>query len=127
MRIGIHSYACRTAGEYPACQTIVNNIQPCPKQCRYIALVGARTDSTTRYSHIQRTRSVANFRARALAYFRRLDARNACSSMRRGFCTLVLFIRKVSVVEEMLHVVELFYCWSHYNIIRPWKNLFLAH
>ena len=23
MRIGIHSYACRTAGEYPACPTIV--------------------------------------------------------------------------------------------------------
>ena len=45
MRIGIHSYACRTAGEYPACPTIVNNIQPCPKRCR--ALVGARTDSTT--------------------------------------------------------------------------------
>ena len=31
MRIGIHSYACRTAGEYPACPTIVNSIQPCPK------------------------------------------------------------------------------------------------
>ena len=27
MRIGIHSYACRTAGEYPACPMIVNNIQ----------------------------------------------------------------------------------------------------
>ena len=26
MRIGIHSYACRTAGEYPACPTIFNNI-----------------------------------------------------------------------------------------------------
>ena len=26
MHIGIHSYACRTAGEYPACPTIVNNI-----------------------------------------------------------------------------------------------------
>ena len=26
MRIGIHGYACRTAGEYPACRTIVNNI-----------------------------------------------------------------------------------------------------
>ena len=25
MRIGIHSYGCRTAGEYPACPTIVNN------------------------------------------------------------------------------------------------------
>ena len=34
MRISIHSYACRTAGEYPACPTIVNNIQPCPKWCR---------------------------------------------------------------------------------------------
>ena len=34
MRIGIHSYACRTAGEYPACPTIVNNIQPCPKRYR---------------------------------------------------------------------------------------------
>ena len=34
MRIGIHSYACRTTGEYPACPTIVNSIQPCPKQCR---------------------------------------------------------------------------------------------
>ena len=31
MRIGIHSYACRTAEKYPACPTIVNNIQPCPK------------------------------------------------------------------------------------------------
>ena len=26
MRIGIHSYGCRTAGEYPACPTIVNHI-----------------------------------------------------------------------------------------------------
>ena len=26
MRIGIHSYGCRTAGEYPACPMIVNNI-----------------------------------------------------------------------------------------------------
>ena len=26
MRIGIHSYGYRTAGEYPACPTIVNNI-----------------------------------------------------------------------------------------------------
>ena len=25
MRIGIHSYGCRTAGEYPACPTIVNS------------------------------------------------------------------------------------------------------
>ena len=34
MRIGIHSYACRTVGEYPASPTIVDNIQPCPKRCR---------------------------------------------------------------------------------------------
>ena len=26
MRIGIHSYGCRTTGEYPPCPTIVNNI-----------------------------------------------------------------------------------------------------
>ena len=26
MRIGIHSYGCRTAGEYPACPTIVNSM-----------------------------------------------------------------------------------------------------
>ena len=25
MRVGIHSYGCRTAGEYPACPTIVNS------------------------------------------------------------------------------------------------------
>ena len=35
MRIGIHSYGCRTAGEYPACPTVVNSIQPCPKRSRW--------------------------------------------------------------------------------------------
>ena len=53
-----------------------------------LVLVGARTDSTTRYSY--KTRGVANFRARALAY--KCTRRDA---MRRGFCTLVLFIRQV--------------------------------
>ena len=34
-------------------QTIVNNIQPCPKRCLLMPLVrvGVRTDSTTRYSY----------------------------------------------------------------------------
>ena len=54
----------RNARGYP---TIVNNIQPCSKRCLLMSLarVGARTDSTTRYSYV--TRGVANFRARALA------------------------------------------------------------
>ena len=40
----------RRASGYP---TIVNNIQPCPKLCLLmpLALVGARTDSTTSYSY----------------------------------------------------------------------------
>ena len=40
----------RSARGYP---TIVNNIQPCPKLCLLMPLarVGARTDSTTRYSY----------------------------------------------------------------------------
>ena len=43
----------RNARGYP---TIVNNIQPCPKWCLLMPLprVGARTDSTTRYSYIKR-------------------------------------------------------------------------
>ena len=57
MRIDIHSYAYRTAGEYPACRGCAR-----------------RTN-----------------RARALAYIVHETPRNACS-MRRGFCTLVLFI-----------------------------------
>ena len=76
MSIGIHSYACRTAGEYPACPTIVNNIQPCPTMP--LALVG----STTRYSYNARR---GQFPRTRIGIVRR-------SSMRRGFCTLVLFI-----------------------------------
>ena len=84
MRIGIHSYACRTAGEYPACPTIVNNIQPCPKRflLMLLALVGVRTDSTTRYSYNARRGQFPRMRIGIVQ----------CSSMRRGFCTLVLFI-----------------------------------
>ena len=52
MRIGIHSYGCRTAGEYPACPTIVNSFSLAQNDAA--SLVGARTDSTTRYSYIQR-------------------------------------------------------------------------
>ena len=62
MRIGIHSYDCRTAGEYPACLTIVNSFSlaqndaasPCLRE-----LTAPRVTATTR--------GVANFRARALA------------------------------------------------------------
>ena len=50
MRIGIHSCGCRTAGEYPACPTIVNSIQPCPKRSRWPLYI-ARTHSTARYSY----------------------------------------------------------------------------
>ena len=48
-----------------SCPRIVNDIQPCPKQCllMLLARVGARTDSTTRAAT---TRGVADFRARAL-------------------------------------------------------------
>ena len=78
MHIGIHSYACRTAGEYPACPTIVNNIQPCPKRCRY-PLFGARTDrSTTRYSEA--------WPISAHAYWHtRLDAMHAVYVCAEGF------------------------------------------
>ena len=57
MRIGIHSYGCRTAGEYPACPTIVNNVQPC--RWPLFELTAPRVTATTR--------GVANFRACALA------------------------------------------------------------
>ena len=81
MRIGIHSYGCRTAGEHPACPTIVNNIQPCHKT-KPLALVGARTESTTRYS----------YNARRGQFPRTRIGNSSQDSTRRGFCTLVLFI-----------------------------------
>ena len=71
----------RSARGYP---TIVNNVQPCPKGCLLmpLALVGARTESTTRYS----------FNTRSGQFPRtRIDIIQR-SSMRRGFCTSVLFI-----------------------------------
>ena len=80
MRIGIHSYGSRTTQLAQRLSTT----SALPKT-KPLALVGARTDSTTRYSC--KTRGVANFRARALAY--KCTRRDA---MRRGFCTLVLFI-----------------------------------
>ena len=46
MRISIHSYACRTAGEYPACPNCQQH-SALPKTMP-LALVGART---TRYSY----------------------------------------------------------------------------
>ena len=90
MCISIHSYACRTAREYPACPTIVDNIQPCPK------LVGARTDSTTRYSYNARR---GQFPQTHIGIVHK-TGRNACSSMRQGFCTLVLFILIVTVASD---------------------------
>ena len=89
MRIGIHSYGCRTAGNTQLAQRL-STTSALPKT-KPLALVGARTDSITRYSY--KTRDVANFRARALAYkcTRRDDA------MRRGFCTLVLFILSLTL------------------------------
>ena len=49
MRIGIHSYGCRTAGEHPACPTIGNSFSLAHNDAT--SPVGARTDSTTRYSY----------------------------------------------------------------------------
>ena len=73
MRIGIHSYGCRTAGEYPACPTIVNNIQPCPKAA----------GSTHHALLLQREA----WPIPAHAHWH-----SSQDSTRRGFCTLVLFI-----------------------------------
>ena len=72
MRIGIHSYACRAAGEYPARPTIVNNIQPCP--CWPFV---ARTDSTTRYSYNARRGQFPRTRIGIVHKTRH----NACSSL----------------------------------------------
>ena len=73
MRIGIHSYGCRTAGEYPAYPTIVSSFSLA--QCRYMEreLTAPRVTA--------KTRGVANFRACV-----------SQDSTRRGFCTLVLFM-----------------------------------
>ena len=51
MRIGIHSYGCRTAGEYiPSLPNDHQQHSALPITI-LLALVGARTDSTTRYSY----------------------------------------------------------------------------
>ena len=63
MRIDIHSYGCRTAGEYPACLTVVNNISLGPKRSRWPLLERELTAPCA----MATTRGVANFRARALA------------------------------------------------------------
>ena len=68
----------RRAIGYP---TIVNNIQPCPKLCLLMPLarVGARTDSTTRYSYNARRGQLPRMR---IGVIRRTS--KTCS-MRRGF------------------------------------------
>ena len=65
-----------------------------------LALAGARTDSTTRYSHNARRGQFPRTRIGIVHKTRRAQ----CSSMRRGFCTLVLFI---------LYYVFLFYGIFH--------------
>ena len=67
----LHSTHAETSEvSYPG---IVNDIMPCPKRCLLMLLahVGARTDSTTRGAT---TQGVANFRARALAYYAQYGA-----------------------------------------------------
>ena len=77
----------RRARGYP---TIVNNIQPCPKLCLLMPLarVGARTDSTTRYSYNVRRGQLPRTR---IGIVRRTRARRAVQYAPR-VCTLVLFI-----------------------------------
>ena len=58
-----------------------------------LALAGARTDSTMRYSYNSGRGQFPRTRIGIVHKTRR--AHSACSSMRRGFCTLVLFIHIV--------------------------------
>ena len=83
MRICIHSYGCRTAGEYPACPTIVNSFSLAQNDAA--SPVGARTDSTTRYSYNARRGQFPRMRIGH-------GIHSSQDSTRRGFCTLVLFI-----------------------------------
>ena len=64
MRIGIHSYGCRTAGEYPACPTIVNSFSLAQNDAASPPLL-ERERTAPRVTAT--TRGVANFRARVLA------------------------------------------------------------
>ena len=62
MCIGIYGYDCRTAGEYPACPTIVNNISLAQNEAAGMLereLMASRVIATTQ--------GVANFHARAMA------------------------------------------------------------
>ena len=85
----------RTTRGYP---TIVNNIQPCPKRCLLMPLgrVAARTNGTTRYSYDARRGQFPRTRTGTVRKTR-LETRCKIAVMRRGFCTLVLFIGSVCV------------------------------
>ena len=84
----------RRARGYP---TIVNNIQPCPKLCILMPLarVGARTDSTTRYSYNARRGQLPRTR---VGIVRRTRAKHA-------------------VCAEGLHFSAFHYVWN--TFLRP--------
>ena len=95
MRIGIHSYGCRTAGEYPACQTIVNNIQPCPKRSHCLALVGRKLTAP----------HALQLECEAWPISSHAHWHSSQDSTRRGFCTLVLFIH--SFLDKEFYMANL--------------------